>query len=185
VIEPRENTPSAASPGDRPAEFVRLLSSCERRLYNYVFALVGNFDDADEVIQETNIRLWEQFDQFRPEADFGAWACTVALYQVLSFRKRSARQGMQLKPEFFETVSQEVLSRSAEFESRQRALGYCLDRLSEFDRSLVLRSYDGKSAMKDVAESIGRTVTATYQLLFRIRNKLHRCIERSVQAEGR
>ena len=180
---PPEKLPPTSPPTDRPAEFVRLLSACERRLYNYVFALVGNFDDADEVIQETNIRLWEQFDQYRRDADFGAWACTVALYQVLSFRKRSARRGLQFKPEFFESVSQEVMTRGGELERRQSALSYCLERLSEFDRNLVLRSYSGQSGSAEVAQAIGRTVKATYQLLFRIRNKLHRCIERRMQAE--
>jgi RNA polymerase sigma-70 factor, ECF subfamily len=170
----------------RIADFVRLLSSCERRLHSYVVALVGNLADADEIVQETNLRLWVQFDQYRPGTDFGSWACTIAYYEVLSFRKRSARRTQGLGDDFLAAISAEVQQRSDELDARQLALGACLEKLPAADRTLVLKCYTGKATMQDIAAGIGRTVTATYQALWRIRNNLRRCIQQQLHLqEGR
>lgn len=38
-------------------EFVRLLTQHQRRVYAYILGIVPNWNDADEILQETNIRL--------------------------------------------------------------------------------------------------------------------------------
>ena len=162
---------------------MRLLTGCERRLYDFVLALVGNLTDADEVIQETKLRLWEQFERFQVGTDFGAWARTVAYYQVLDFRKRPGRSEPHLSTEFFEAVAAEIVEQADELDARQRALEACLKKLSASDRDLVMRCYDGTTPVKQVADSIGRTLTATYQLLWRIRTKLFHCIQHRLRLE--
>jgi RNA polymerase sigma-70 factor (ECF subfamily) len=180
---PNPSNPSPQPEHSRVAEFMRLLSGCERRLYDFVLAMVGNLADADELMQETKLRLWEQYERFEPGTNFGAWARTVAYYQVLDFRKRPGRAEPHLSLEFFEAIAAEVAERSGELDARQRALEVCLQRLSTSDRNLVVRSYDGATPIKQVADSLGRTVTATYQLLWRIRGKLFRCIQKRLQLE--
>jgi len=76
---------------DSKATFVRLLTQSERRVYGYILKMVVDWNDADEILQETNVRLWEEFDRFQPGTDFAAWAIRVAHYQVLTWRKRRDR----------------------------------------------------------------------------------------------
>lgn len=61
-------------------EFLRLLSQHERRVKSFILALVPNWADADDLYQETTVRLWEQFADYDPDQEFGAWACTIAYY---------------------------------------------------------------------------------------------------------
>ena len=79
--------------------FVRLLTQHERRVYGYILRMVPNWCEADEVLQETNIRLWEEFDRFEPGTDFAAWAIRVAHYQVLTWRKRRDRSRLVFSEE--------------------------------------------------------------------------------------
>ena len=58
----------------RVKEFVRLLGAHEQGLSGYIISLVPNWADADEIAQETKLRLWEQFEQFDRTKDFGTWA---------------------------------------------------------------------------------------------------------------
>ena len=81
--------------------FVQLLSKCERRLNDYVLSLVPNWADAEEVLQETKLRLWQQYHEYDPTKDFGAWACTIAYYQVLTMRKRGHAKHVDLSPKRF------------------------------------------------------------------------------------
>ena len=46
------------------AQFLRLFLSSERELFRYVAALVANVDDAEEIVQQTAVVLWEKFDQY-------------------------------------------------------------------------------------------------------------------------
>ena len=79
----------------RTREFVELLSQCERRLYSYILSLVPNFNDADEIAQQTRLRLWERLDRYEPGRDFGAWACTIAHYEYLTWRGKQSRDRLQ------------------------------------------------------------------------------------------
>ena len=49
-----------------PREFIRLLMENERRIYAYILTLLGNGADAEDVLQETSIILWDKFAEFQP-----------------------------------------------------------------------------------------------------------------------
>jgi RNA polymerase sigma-70 factor (ECF subfamily) len=186
MIEAASNTAKRMTPAheQRVEEFMRLFSGCERKLYDFVLVLVGNLSDADEVIQEAVLRLWRNFDKFESGTDFGAWARTVVYHQVIDFYRDTRNSSRQLSPAFFEAVAAKVAEQSDELEARKRALEVCLQKLSASDRDVVMRCYDVATPVKNVAESIGRTSAATYQLLWRIRTKLYRCIERQLRSEA-
>ncbi len=163
---------------------MRLLSQHERRLYAYVLSLVMNWADADEIVQETNVRLWEQFDEYRPGSDFGAWACTIAYYQVLSHRNRTRGGQVHFGGRFFEAVAEEMTHATVEMDERLRALAGCLERLSEPNRSLIQRCYAGGASIREIAEQLGRSQEATYKAVSRIRRTLHDCIEGTLREEA-
>ena len=61
-----ENTPKP----DRTAEFVRLLKQHDRRLSAYVHSLVPDWNEAEDIVQDTSVRLWEQFDKYDSDSNF-------------------------------------------------------------------------------------------------------------------
>src|SRR5580700_5633498 len=94
----------------RTAEFVRLLQQHDHRISALVFALVPDWADAEDLIQETSVRVWEQYGEYKPGTDFGAWACTIARYMVLAYRKRQKRSRLQFSSNVLEVVAREVES---------------------------------------------------------------------------
>ena len=99
---------------DHGARFVQLLAAHEHRLGSFVLALVPNWTDAEDIIQQTKLRLWEQFETYDPEKDFGIWACVIARYEVLAFRTRSARSRVQFSQELIDRMSGELTQTVAE-----------------------------------------------------------------------
>ena len=67
------------------------------RLYAYVLTLLPNRADADDVLQETSLVMWDKFDPADPPADFLAWARRVAYHKVLDFYKKSRRADARLE----------------------------------------------------------------------------------------
>ena len=125
----------------------------------YILALVPNWADADDLYQETTVRLWEQFADYDPEQEFGAWACTIAHYMVLAHRKKSSREKGRFSQAFVDAVAEEVAATSHEADLRYHALQHCLRKLSERNRDLIRRCYSGTNTLKAVAEQMGAVLT--------------------------
>lgn len=62
--------------------FLRLFSQHQRRLYAYIFTLIPNRADADDLLQEVSITLWERFDTSEPGKDYMSCAMRVAFLKV-------------------------------------------------------------------------------------------------------
>src|SRR5262245_51670210 len=121
---PIEPDPATAPP--RVDAFVRLLGQNQRRIFLYVMALVPTWNEAEEIIQETNLGLWREFDQFQLGTNFAAWACKVAFHQVLAWRKRKQRDRLEFSPEFLQAVATEAITAADDLEERSRALAGCV-----------------------------------------------------------
>jgi RNA polymerase sigma-70 factor (ECF subfamily) len=188
LLEPdlmsRHTDPYATGRDKRYNDFVRLLTQNERRVYAYILAQVADWNDADDLIQETNVRLWEQFDRFEPGTDFGAWACTIAHFQVMTFRKAQSRSKLVFSDRFVEAIQAEHPLQSSLLDRRRDALRACIDRLDERARQLLRACYEPNTKIRDVAGRIGRTPQATTKALQRVRYALHKCIEKSLASGG-
>ena len=68
-------------------EFVSLITANQRRIYAYILTLVPNFNDADDVMQETTATMWERKKDFQPGTDFVAWGARIAYFKILEYRK--------------------------------------------------------------------------------------------------
>jgi RNA polymerase sigma-70 factor (ECF subfamily) len=163
--------------------FVRLLTQHQRRVYGYILKLIVNWNDADEILQETNLRLWEEFDRFEPGTDFAAWAIRVAHYQILTWRKKRNRSRLVFDEAAIQTIHVEEQSIMAAGDSREQALMVCLEQLTARNRDLIQRCYAGKHTIRRVAEELNRSAVSVYKSVQRIRLSLHRCIERRLALE--
>lgn len=47
-------------------EFLELISSFQGRLFGFLLSLTGDVDQANEILQETNLVLWKKSDEFQP-----------------------------------------------------------------------------------------------------------------------
>ena len=169
----------------RNREFVRLLAENERKLAAYVHILVPVWQDAEDVLQTTKLRLWEQFDRFELGTDFAAWAFTVANYLVQAHRKRSQRQRLCFSGDVLERIAQFIPEASSSvWDDRVQALLECVKRLGDSSRRLLRLSCVERRKTKDIALELGQTPSAAYVRLFRIRRSLFDCIQKRMQEGG-
>lgn len=157
--------------------FVRLLTQHERGVYAYILKLVLDWNDANEILQETNVRLWEEFERFEPGSNFGAWARTIAYYQVLAWRKRRKRSRLVFDNETVEKLAACDDENSLAEQSRCLALAACIEQLSSRKRNLLSRCYEANATIRGVADELHLSVEAVYKSLQRIRLALHQCVE--------
>ncbi|MEX0641389.1 MAG: sigma-70 family RNA polymerase sigma factor [Pirellulales bacterium] len=165
-------------------QFVRLLARHERRIYAYILSLVPNWADADEIFQETNVRLWRDFAQFSPGTNFDSWAIRVAYYQVLTWRKRAARSQLVFNDEILQSIAERHEELIPLAETRHHALGDCIKELDTSSRELLAQCYAPGARVKEVADGLGRSRPAVYKALQRIRAALRACVDRRMNLEN-
>ena len=159
-------------------DFVQLYSRYQRAIYGYIYTMVPHHADAEDLLSETSLTLWEKFGDFEPGTEFLAWACRIAHYKILNFRKARARQPAMFGDELLTELASTRLARNDKLQAYRDALGYCQEKLSDNDRQLLDLCYDGTRAIKEAAGEVGRPVASVYTSLTRIRQRLLDCIRR-------
>lgn len=160
------------------------LLAVQRRLYIHILTLLPNLVDAADVLQETNAVLLQKKDEFRPGTNFGAWACQIAYFQVLAYRKRQRRDRHLFGgTELLERMAPEVTGRVLESNQDQALarLQECMSEVSGRDREMLDLRYRVELSSEAIGDRLGRTATAVRRQLWRIRVNLLQCLERKLQ----
>jgi RNA polymerase sigma-70 factor (ECF subfamily) len=157
--------------------FLSLFLRNEREIFRYVAVLVPNVADAEDIVQQTALALWEKFDAYDPNQPFTPWACRFALYKTKQWVERRQRWQALLEHGLAEELAQRREELRPEIETRLTHLEGCLNKLPAGQRSMVEGYYYRRDSVEKLAENSGRTVAATYKTLQRVRQALQVCIE--------
>jgi RNA polymerase sigma-70 factor, ECF subfamily len=161
--------------------FLSLFLRSEREIFRYVAALVPNVADAEDIVQQTALALWEKFDSYDPDQPFTPWACRFALNKTRQWLERRQRWQALLEGRLAEELVQRREELLPELEIKLKHLEGCLNRLPEEQRSVVEGYYYRRDAIEKLAGDSGRTVAATYKTLQRVRQALQVCIENAAK----
>ena len=165
-------------------EFLRVFLANEREIFRYVAVLVPPTADAQEIVQQTAVVLWEKFDQYDASRPFAPWACRFALNIARQWMARRQRWKALLDRGLAEELALRREQLRPEFHARLEHLDHCLQKLSEKQRILIDGYYFEQSGVETLARQAQQTVGAVYKALQRIRRQLRECIERSLQGEA-
>lgn len=177
--------PGSPPEADRHKLFLRLFLRNERRLYGYILTLLPNRADADDVLQETSLVMWDKFDPDAPPTEFLAWARKFAYHKVLDFHKKTQRAQARLSRVFLERVSGAAAAQSEapRSDDRREALASCIERLTPRDRDLLTRRFADGATTQSTSQQLGRSVEAVYKALAKLRQSLFECVERRLARE--
>ena len=134
-------------------------------------------------LQEANRVIWEKSDEWEPGTNLSAWAYRIAFYEVLTFRKRTARETLRFGDAVVEQLADDAVTAVDAASDRRRALHHCMDELPANDRDLISRRYLEGATATDVARQVNRSAKSVCQSMARIRRRLLDCIERFLARE--
>ena len=163
---------------------LELFALHQRRLSLYIRALVPSPADADEILHETNVVVWRKFDQYQPGTDFLTWAFRIAQFQILDWRRRTAKSRARFSDDVLDQLAVTAMEDSDDLERRREALKSCRGKLPSADRELLEACYAPGASVEAVARTLGRASTSVYRTLRRVRQMLLDCIQRTLSAGG-
>jgi RNA polymerase sigma-70 factor (ECF subfamily) len=176
-----DSTPHSEDKNAAQQRFLSLFLRSEREIFRYVAALVPNLADAEDIVQQTALALWEKFDSYDSNQPFTPWACRFALNKTKQWIERRQRWQALLEGGLVEELAQRREELRPEIETRLKYLEGCFNKLPAEQRSIVEGYYYRRDAIEKLAEQSGRTVAATYKTLQRIRQALQLCIENAAK----
>ena len=170
--------------GQLDPEFVQKLLASQNRLFAYLLSLVGNEHDAEDLLQQTNIVLCKKAAEAAAATSFEAWACGVAHFEALNFRRSRSRDPHRFDDGLLDLLASEAPAALDGMDETTAALTFCVDRLAADQRELIMRRYQPGQSVKQIAADTDRTVNAVSIALLRIRKTLLACIRRRLSQEA-
>ncbi|QDT65616.1 RNA polymerase sigma factor [Calycomorphotria hydatis] len=159
--------------------FLRLYTASYADIKRTLLVFLGNANDADDLMQETSLALWEQFSDYDHDRSFTAWACGIAANKAKKFlRDRYRKKNFGLSDEALVNLIKVRTGAAELYELRRDLLEDCLSHLSSVDRNMLWDCYaDGVKAVA-YAKAKETPVGTVTSRLHRLRKWLYDCVER-------
>tara|TARA_R110002096_G_scaffold168672_2_gene339688 strand:- start:145 stop:711 length:567 start_codon:yes stop_codon:yes gene_type:complete len=158
-------------------------------LLGYALKRIGDWTQAEEVVQLTFIRAYQKLDEFRPEEEFGVWLCVTCRYMILTELEKKRREARN-KGNYQSALEIEIgdaLCDGIELNEEGEdvaLLKRCLEYLQTEASSVIKMRYFEDQSCKEIAESKGRTVTWVTSTLSRARQALRKCLDNQLAASA-
>ncbi len=141
--------------------FNLLLAKYQQKIYWHIRRMVINHDDADDLIQETFIKVWKNLTNFRNDSQLYTWIYRIATNECLSFLKKK-----QLKNNvpFNEVIAElaENLTAATYFDGNkiELKLQQALLTLPQKQRLVFNMKYYDDMKYEEISEVLGTSVGA-------------------------
>lgn len=92
-MEEKDFIQQLLDPNTQNVAFQKLLADYSRPLYSHIRNIVLNHDDADDVLQNTFIKVFRHLKDFKGESKLFSWMYRIATNESLTFLSQKAKRG--------------------------------------------------------------------------------------------
>jgi len=90
--EEQEFIQELLNPKTQNQAFQKLLKEYQKPLYNHVRNILLNHDDADDVLQNTFVKVFQNLNKFKGESKLFSWMYRIATNEALTFLNQKAKK---------------------------------------------------------------------------------------------
>jgi RNA polymerase sigma-70 factor (ECF subfamily) len=183
---------SSCKKGDTDS-FEVLVNKYQKKMLNIAYRMIGNYDDACEIVQDAFVSAFKNMKHFREEARFSTWLYTIVVNLSKNRLKQLTVKGhreeltldnpmnpddKQLKRE---PVSGEPsVLENIEKQETQEVVQGCINSLDyEFREVIVLRDIQGFS-YEELSDMLKMKEGTVKSRLFRAREALKNCLKKAL-----
>ena len=186
VMEASQATAVAQVQAGDHAAFQVLVEQHSLALFRVAFRMTGSESDAEEVVQETFLRAYQQRESFEARSNVGTWLYRIAVNGSIDLLRKRKRHDAHLEPLDSGDASAPVLTLASNSPAADRLVysaqlsqrvAKVLERLSSVERAaFVLRHYEELST-EEIAQSLRLSNSAAKQAVFRAVQKMRQALE--------
>ncbi|MFW5822515.1 MAG: RNA polymerase sigma factor [Tangfeifania sp.] len=154
-------------------QFEYLVKKYQNPVFKVIYKIVGDYEDAAEILQDVFVKAFESFGQYNPEYKFFSWIYRIAINKALLFVK----QKKAVVPA--EILCCEVVDDREEMlfcEQRDNLIAKAVNRLDEKYRKVILLKYYGGLSYMQIAEILQLPEKTVKSRLFDARKILQKSL---------
>lgn len=177
-----EQLVTSSKKGDQDA-FAQLVQQHQRRVFNLVFRMLQQYEEANEVTQETFLAAWQGLPSFRGDARFSTWlyriAYNCALKQLEQRKRDKALQVVVQAEQIAASIGQEQrIDAALETHARQAMVQEQLSQLPAKYRIVLILRHLQEMTYEEMAQILTMPIGTIKTHLFRARNLLKERLEK-------
>lgn len=140
-------------------EFQKLFESHHKKLFAYLMHLLNSKEDAEEIVQESFIKIWEKRKEFNEEFSFNSFLFKIAKNIFLNHcRKNINRRICEEHLLLYNNISFENTDDHMLFEEKRDTIFELINELPSKRRNIfILRKINGLSR-SEIADSLGISI---------------------------
>jgi len=160
----------AAQGGDRQA-FAKLIELYYDRLYRWLYHLTRNREKAEDLVQETFLKVLGALGSFRPGSNFRAWLFRIGHNNFVNLKRAERRTTAPLPDDASGTEVGGPVITASDREAVRVVAQAIAELPPEFRSALLLRADEGLS-FREIAAIMGITEETARWRVFKARQKL-------------
>ena len=144
-------------------------------VFSLALKMVKNREEAEEVAQDTFIKVFKSLSQFKGDSKFSTWIYKVTYNTCLDRLKKQKREQQVVSIDEFNTNQIKSIDNALdkmENEEREKAIQECIQLLPADDAFLLTLFYFEEQSLEEIAKVIRLTANNVKVKLFRSRKKL-------------
>lgn len=147
--------------GEHEKAFGELVTSYGERLYWHLRRFTNAHEDADDLLQETFIKIWNGLPGFRDESRLFTWAYKIATNEALNYIRKNKWQAL-LQRESLDSIMEQRIDDDVSFngDQLQRELFKAINRLPEKQKLVFNLRYFEELTYEEISEITGTSVGA-------------------------
>lgn len=145
----------------RNEAFNLLLKKYQQKLYWHIRRMVIDHDDADDIVQDTFVKIWKNLPGFRNDAQLYTWMYRIATNECITFlNKKKQKNNIPLDDVAYELA--DTLADSTYFngDKAQLKLQQAILTLPEKQRLVFNMKYFDDMKYEEMSEVLGTSVGA-------------------------
>lgn len=170
---------TAARAGSEKA-FRRLVEQCHPVVFAVVRSIMGDRDDAEDVVQEVFIKVYKGLASYRGEASLSTWIYRIARNEALNAVTKKRISGDALDDVQIEAPSDSRPDAQLERKSERSQLEKHLARLDETHRTVLELRYLGERSYTEIGEILSLPIGTVKSHIHRAKIELKRVMMRPV-----
>ena len=153
---------------DKEVVFKQIFEANSKKIYHLCYGYTGDDDAANDLLQETFLKVWQNLEKFRNQAMISTWIYRIAVNTCLTYLRSEKRQAKdELTEQLVETYPEEFSHKN-----EQVSLLYkCISKLEESERIIITMVLD-ELPYPEIADISGISEGNLRVKIFRIKQKL-------------
>ncbi len=153
---------------NKEADFKRIFEANSKKIYHLCYGYSGDDDAANDLLQETFLKVWQNLDKFRNQAQVSTWIYRIAVNTCLTYLRSEKRQAKdELTPQIAETQTEEYSTKNEQVAQLYK----CIAKLEESERIIITMVLD-EVPYAEIAEISGISEGNLRVKIHRIKQKL-------------